>query len=232
MRTSVLAVAALAFLLPASAGAQAPAGQAPPGTTTTQTTTKTQTTTATSTRETTNRPTWEFSLAYQFLRTGQFCAAFDASDCTEDNPKEFPIGFFIDGARNFGGVFGLVVEAGLSHDKESGDSPFDDFLTSDIFHAGAGVRIGGRPGRVWPYAQVIGGVAVSDFDGQVAGRPFNDTRTRVMAQGGGGITFVVGDGWGIFLDGAYRRMFLDEEEDFTSGRNDVRAAIGFRMILD
>ena len=53
-----------------------------------------------------------------------------------------------------------------------------------------------------------------------------------MAQGGGGITFVTGDGWGLFLDAAYRRVVLDEEEDFTSGRNDVRAVFGVRMILD
>jgi len=53
-----------------------------------------------------------------------------------------------------------------------------------------------------------------------------------MAQAGAGVTFVIGDGWGLFVDGAYRRMFLDEDEDFIPGRNDVRAAVGFRMILD
>jgi hypothetical protein len=79
---------------------------------------------------------------------------------------------------------------------------------------------------------VIGGGLLSRFDGQVVGAAFSDTRTRPMVQGSGGVTFVVGDGWGIFLDVGYRRLFLDEAEDFQTGRNDVRGAVGFRMILD
>ena len=77
-----------------------------------------------------------------------------------------------------------------------------------------------------------GGIVYNRFDGIVNGDDFVDTRTRWMAQAGGGVTFVVGDGWGLFIDGMYRRMFLDEDEDFTSGRNDIRVAGGFRLILD
>jgi hypothetical protein len=36
----------------------------------------------------------------------------------------------------------------------------------------------------------------------------------------------------LFFDGAYRRMFLEEDTDFQNGRNDVRAVFGVRMILD
>jgi hypothetical protein len=43
---------------------------------------------------------------------------------------------------------------------------------------------------------------------------------------------VSGDGWGIFTQVDYRRVFLDEEEFLASGRNDVRVFLGARMILD
>ena len=231
MRTSLLAFAALVPLLVPPAPALA---QGAGSTSSTQTTTTTKTTQSTAipiSSETTTRPTYEFSLGYQWLRTGEFCAAFDESDCSDDNPKTFPAGAIIDGVRNFG-AFGIVAEVGWSHDNDDGDNPFADSLSTDVVHAALGARFTGRPGRVWPYVQVLGGVAVNRFDGQVNGLSFSDTRTRPMAQAGAGVTFVIGDGWGLFVDGAYRRMFLDEDEDFISGRNDVRAAVGFRMILD
>jgi hypothetical protein len=213
-----------------AARAQAPAGT---GSTTTQTTTTTSKTTTTSpiSTGTTTRPTYEFSLGYQWLHTGAFCAAFDASDCVEDQAKDFPFGVVADGVRNWGAL-GLVGEVGWSRKDESPSDPFADQLTTDHVHYGAGLRFTARPHRVWPYAQVIGGGVTSRFDGQVAGAPFQDTRTRAMVQGSGGATFVVGDGWGIFADVGYRRMFLKESEDFQTGRNDVRALVGFRMILD
>ena len=43
---------------------------------------------------------------------------------------------------------------------------------------------------------------------------------------------LTGDGWGIFGQVDYRRIFLDEEQDLALGRNDVRGFVGFRMILD
>jgi hypothetical protein len=85
---------------------------------------------------------------------------------------------------------------------------------------------------VWPYLQVIGGAAVLRFDADLVDESFEDTRTRPFVQGGGGVTFVVGDGWGLFVSGDYRRLFLDEEEDFDTGRNDVRGLFGVTMILD
>ena len=91
------------------------------------------------------------------------------------------------------------------------------------------LRGGGcKPGGIADRLDKEGGGAC----GLVGGFDFVDTRTRGMAQAGGGVTFVVGDGWGLFIDAMYRRMFLDDEEDFTSGRNDVRVAGGFRLILD
>jgi hypothetical protein len=233
MKTAVLALAAILSLNASSAQAQAqaPAGTGSTTTQTTTTSTKTTQTTAIPSTGTTTQPTYEFSLGYQWLRTGAFCAAFDESDCTSEDAKSFPFGVVADGVRNWGAV-GLVGEVGWSRKDENPSDPFSDQLTTDHVHYGAGVRFTSRPKTVWPYAQVIGGGVTSRFDGQVAGAPFQDTRTRAMIQAGGGVTFVVGDGWGIFADAAYRRMFLKESEDFQTGRNDVRVAVGFRMILD
>jgi len=231
MKTLVLATAVAAACVSTPALAQNPGG-APTSTQSTTTKTTQSTTTFVPSTGTTNRPTYEFSLGYQWLRTGEFCAAFDDSTCNEDNdPTTFPAGVLIDAVRNFG-AFGIVGEAGWSRAEDTPGSAGADRLETDLFHAGLGVRFTGRPGRVWPYAQVLGGIVYNRFDGIVGGLDFVDTRTRVMAQGGAGVTFVIGDGWGIFLDGMYRRMFLDEDEDFQTGRNDIRIAGGFRLILD
>jgi hypothetical protein len=61
---------------------------------------------------------------------------------------------------------------------------------------------------------------------------FDGSNTAFMLQPGVGATYVAGDGWGIVGQVDYRRVFLDEEEDFASGRNDLRVFIGVRMILD
>ena len=53
-----------------------------------------------------------------------------------------------------------------------------------------------------------------------------------LLQPGGGVNFVLGDGWGIFGAADWRRVFLDEETDGSSGLNQVRVFVGVRMILD
>src|SRR5678815_5831158 len=105
MKTLVLATAVAAALVSTPALAQNPGST----TTSTQSTTTTQTTTSTwvPSTGTTNQPTYEFSLGYQWLRTGEFCAAFDSSDCSDDDPETFPAGVIIDAVRNFG-AFGIV----------------------------------------------------------------------------------------------------------------------------
>ena len=217
MKSLVLAVAAAALLAqPLPAGAQTPPPAPQP---------------TTSGPETTTMPTWEFGLGYQLLRTGEFCAGYDVSTCTDDDAKAFPFGLMVDGVRNFG-AFGIVGEFGWSRHSDDSDDPFADSLDTDLVHFGVGVRFTGRYARFWPYMQLLGGGVVNRFDGIVATDPFRDTRTRPMAQGSAGVTFITGDGWGLFVEGAYRRMFLDEEEDFISGRNDVRGVFGVRMILD
>jgi hypothetical protein len=193
---------------------------------TTQTTTQTTTTQLSAQGTTTKRPTWEFGLGYQWLRTGAFCATFDASNCTSDDPQTHPFGLTANAARSWG-AFGIVGDVGWSRDTDGGSS-----LNSDVFHAAGGVRFTGRWGRIWPYAEVLGGVGYQSYHVELTTVTFTETRTWPMAQAGGGATFVTGDGWGIYIQADYRRMFLDETEDFQSGRNDVRAVFGLRMILD
>src|SRR5215203_1527898 len=110
MKTLVLATAVAAVCVSTPALAQNPPGST---TSTQSTTTKTTQSTFVPSTGTTNRPTYEFSLGYQWLRTGEFCAAFDDSTCNDNDPTTFPAGVLIDAVRNFG-AFGIVGEAGWS----------------------------------------------------------------------------------------------------------------------
>src|SRR5215203_5735640 len=139
MKTLVLATAVAAAFVSTPARAQNPGSTTTSTQTTATQTTQTTTSTWVPSTGTTNQPTYEFSLGYQWLRTGQFCAAFDSSDCSDDDPETFPAGVMIDAVRNFG-AFGIVGEAGWSRAEETGGTPFADRLETDLFHAGAGVR--------------------------------------------------------------------------------------------
>jgi hypothetical protein len=128
-------------------------------------------------------------------------------------------------------LFGLVAEGGWSFDSRDvtilGEETLDQ--KTNLFHLAGGVRWTGRNNpRIWPYGQVLAGVLWNRFSQD----DFSDTSAHFMLQPGVGVTFVSGDGWGIFTQVDYRRVFLDEEEFLASGRNDVRVFLGARMILD
>jgi hypothetical protein len=53
-----------------------------------------------------------------------------------------------------------------------------------------------------------------------------------MVQPGVGVGFIAGDGWGIFAQVDYRRVFLKESEDGDSGQNQFRVYFGARFLLD
>ena len=82
------------------------------------------------------------------------------------------------------------------------------------------------PGAFRPYAQVLFGFSTLFQRTVIAGIEDDDNTTAFMIQPGGGVTMVVGDGWGLFADVAYRRSFFD------TGSNEVRVLVGARMILD
>jgi hypothetical protein len=180
---------------------------------------------------TTNMPTFELGAGYQLLRAGEVCAEDDEDFCSTS--EVFPFGLAVDGLWNLrGGAFGIVAEGGWSRFSES-DDLFDDSV--NLFHIAGGVRWTGRTNpRIWPYGQVVAGPIFSRFSSEDigGGDEISDTTTRFMIQPGIGATFVAGDGWGIFGQVDYRRVFLDEDEDLGSGRNDIRVFIGARMILD
>ena len=183
------------------------------------------------------QPTFEIGLGYQYLHAGELCFDGNDNDCL--GSQSFPLGFAVDGVRHFGAL-GLVGEVGWSRDSEDISSALFDATTSQhVFHYAAGVRwTGHNAGRVWPYAQVLAGGATLhsrvDFENDVADDAFedSDTRTRFLVQPGVGATVVGGDGWGVFGQVDYRRLFLKEDDDGSSGRNDVRAFLGIRVILD
>jgi hypothetical protein len=187
---------------------------------------------------TTDNPTFEVGLGYQFLRAGGLCFDDDDTDGDDEcgDARSFPLGFAIDGVRNFGRV-GLVGELGWSRDSDDLTIGTDSAtFAENLFHYAAGVRVSGHnAGRFWPYGQVlVGGVTSrvsADFDDDTLETDAT-TRTRLMIQPGIGATVVGGDGWGIFGQVDYRRVFLDEDEDGSSGRNDLRIFIGVRAILD
>lgn len=178
---------------------------------------------------TTTMPTFELSGGYQFLRAGEVCGD-ETLVCS--SAQSFPIGLAIDAARNFGAL-GIVGEAGWSVDSDSLEDLFDTETRTNLFHFAAGLRWTGRGApTVWPYAQVLAGALVNHVSTEFIGGESSDTNTHFMVQPGAGVTFVVGDGWGIFGQVDYRRIFLNEDEDGVSGRNDVRVFVGVRMILD
>ena len=168
---------------------------------------------------TTTSPTFELGAAYQFLHVSA------SSDDTEvDVDDSFPFGLAVDAAR-YWGPLGLVAEGGWAND--SADVPGFS-VTSNFYHFGAGPRFAlHTAGRVRPYAQVLVGASI--LHGRVEQEGFpdeSDSETAFMVQPGFGATFVMGDGWGLFGDVAYRRSFFD------TGTNDIRVLFGARMILD
>jgi hypothetical protein len=155
-------------------------------------------------------PTWETSAGYQVLHA----------------PEEtFPVGLNVDGARNWGPL-GLVADLGWAWKSESS-------VTSNVFNFGAGPRWSGpRDRRAWPFAQVIVGGVFARTSLDAAGQSFTTSKTRFMVQPGVGVGVVAGDGWGIFGQVDYRRVFLKESEDGASGENEFRVYVGVRLLLD
>jgi hypothetical protein len=190
------AIVASAFMLtasPVAAQAQAPTGTTPQATT----------------------PRLEFSGGYQLFRVGQVCDSGALTQTCVPN-RMFPLGFAVDGARNYG-PWGLVAEGGWSKDSETGT---DRDLAFNTWHLAGGARwTSRRHSVVWPYAQFLAG----DVDA---------SGTSFMLQPGFGAAVIVGRGWGVSGQIDYRRVFLDEEERLSNGRNDFRLFIGLRLMVD
>jgi hypothetical protein len=174
-------------------------------------------------------PTFELSAGYQLVRAGEICGEFEGTEeCTSGDT--LPFGLAVDAVRNYGAL-GIVAEGGWSFDSRDITILGDETINqkTNLFHLAGGARWTGRNNpRIWPYGQVLAGVLWNRFSEE----DFSDTSARFMIQPGVGVNFVAGDGWGVVTQVDYRRVFLDEDEDFASGRNDVRVFLGLRMILD
>jgi len=158
----------------------------------------------------TANPTWETSAGYQVLHAPE---------------QTFPFGLNVDGARNWGS-FGLVADLGWARRS-------DDGVTSNAWNFGAGPRwSGSRARRAWPFAQVIVGGLYARSSVDIAGQSVTNSKTRFMVQPGAGVGITAGDGWGIFGQVDYRRVFLKEREDGDSGENEFRVYFGVRFLLD
>ena len=167
---------------------------------------------------TTTAPTFELAAAYQYLHV-----SVSGEDDT-DVSNSFPFGLAVDAAR-YWGPLGLVAEGGWATD--SAEVPGLS-VTNNFFHIGAGPRFAlHTAGRVRPYVQVLVGASILRGSVEEEGFPdISDTESAFMVQPGVGATFVMGDGWGLFGDVAYRRSFFD------TGSNEIRVLFGARMILD
>ena len=216
MKNRVLTVAAAAALLFGFAGTAAAQGTS-----------------------TTTTPTFELSAGYQFLRTGEVCDEEDDELLQLCSPeRNFPFGVAVDAARNFG-RFAIVGEVGWSYKSENFSDEDDDIFDADVkfntWHIAAGPRLNFGGDRFRPFVQVLAGIVQDrvSFDDELD--VFEDdstSQTSFMLQPGIGGTYVMGDGWGFVGQIDYRRIFLDEEENLSSGRNDIRVFVGVRMILD
>jgi len=149
-------------------------------------------------------PRFEATGGYQFLHVPD---------------QSFPFGLNLDGAWNGSKALGVVGEIGWATDSEAG-------TRRHVWNFGAGPRFNARPmgGKAWPFGQVLAGVV------HARGGGFSDS--RFMIQPGAGVNVNAGDGWGVVVQGDYRRMFLDEEEFGESGQNQFRLFIGIRALLD
>ena len=163
----------------------------------------------------TTDPTFEVSAGYQYLHLPD---------------QSFPFGLAVDATRHYGNI-GLVGEVGWS--RHSDDTAGVDFSTN-MFHFAAGPRWARHgAGRLWPYAQVLGGVALARSSSDFAGVDDSDTDAAFMLQPGVGVTMVGGDGWGVFGQVDYRRTFFDEPDNTEdSVNNQFRVYVGVRMLLD
>ena len=187
---------------------------------------------------TTTNPTFELAAGYQLFRAGEVCDD-DPLEQTCVPDRMFPFGLTVDAVRNFG-PFGIVAEGGWSYDTDSILDDEDELpevdevdLNFNAWHVGGGFRYTSRKSAgFWPYAQILAGVAHDRISTELADDDFS--QTNFMLQPGVGVTWVAGDGWGIFGQFDYRRVFLDEEDNLAgaSGRNDMRFVVGVRMILD
>jgi hypothetical protein len=168
---------------------------------------------------TTTSPTFELGAAFQYLRV-----SVEGEGDEDGASNSFPFGLAVDAAR-YWGPLGIVAEGGWAND--SADVPGFS-VTSNFYHFGAGPRFAlHTAGRVRPYAQVLVGASILPGRVEEDGVPdISDTSSAFMVQPGVGATFVMGDGWGLFGDVAYRRSFFD------TGSNDIRVLFGARMILD
>ena len=87
--------------------------------------------------------------------------------------QTFPFGLNIDGAINSSKLFGIAGEVGWATDKVAD-------TRVHVWNLGVGPRINGRPmgGKVWPFAQVLVGLA------HVRGGGSSDNHLHVQPGGG------------------------------------------------
>ena len=116
------------------------------------------------------------------LRTGEFCAGYDVSTCTDDDAKAFPFGFMVDGVRNWG-AFGLVGEVGWYRRDDDSDDPFADRLSTDLVMLRCRGAVYGPLRALLALYADPGRRCSKPIRRHVAGQPFRDTRTRPMAPG-------------------------------------------------
>jgi hypothetical protein len=198
----------------------------------------------TTTGTTTTMPTFELSAGYQFLRTGQVCDDNSITQtCTPS--RSYPFGLAIDAVRNFGAL-GIVGEGGWSYDSDTENDPLSPAsglgFKVNSWHLAGGPRWTVRQNaRLWPYGQVLGGFTQDHVSGDAVDvlSGSSVSHNSFMLQPGVGATYIVGDGWGVFGQVDYRRVFLSQDtnsvdpfRNLNNGRNDFRFFIGLRMVLD
>jgi hypothetical protein len=170
-----------------------------------------------------SEPTFELTGGYQFLHAGE--------------DLNFPFGLNVDAAWSYRPNLSLVGEIGWSFKSEDFGIPDADLNLHEWTFA-AGPRWNGRgERRVWPFAQVLAGAAVTRTSGEVGGIEDSQSSTHFMLQPGVGVNIVAGDGWGFVGQVDYRRLFVgdddeDGEDDDSDGDNQFRVFFGVRMILD
>jgi hypothetical protein len=143
--------------------------------------------------------------------------------------KALPVGWAVDAAVNLDASWGLLATvSGAYATEQDGDLGTAVHLSLHTF--GAGARWSRRAATsIVPFLHLLVGAGRVSARAKILDTSFGDSSTDFMLQPGGGVSFRLSDRSGLVGQMDYRRIFLDEEEDVMSGRNEIRLFVGLRI---
>ena len=137
----------------------------------------------------------------------------------------FPIGWSADVAVNGAGSWSFLAEVGRAY--RSNDVLDTDL---DVLTLGGGARWSfWREASVTPFGQLVVGWARMTSQARFAEESISASQNKLMLEPGAGVRVPIGSRWGAVGQVSFRRIFLDEERDGSSGINEITVSAGVRV---